>query len=578
MTKKNVNLDAIFESFYWNQPNESIEDFILTNITHRKLEKIVLSELLYFSHIYRMDKLSAYLLAKGADKAVIGSGIKSLGYCKFISENPNIPYSSCYSIAANYIVRCLVDRLGIYAKLPPVISFVGSNGKGSTLNFIKYLLTEAGYVVHAYTKPHVIRTNEEMVVANKEIEDAVLYKNLCTAKKVYDTLFQDPDFIRELKNKLELDKERGYVNLNFARLRSSWFKFPAFLLACADSHADFLLLEAHCGGEFDVTNVFNKHDTVITKVFYSYDHRDMLGKNITEMASTKARIVSPNSCVIIAQQDPEVFDIIKSTVTEAKPANIFAQNHGDWGIKKISNNKYSFAGFGSTLTIKPPKQLLGEHQLTNAATAIAFLYAKGFRFSSALINRAIAKTTFLGRLQRLPTGLIKKYLPKGIEIILDWGKNSQGLKQTKIFLESQKKKYTYTIASIDTDEELVECFKTISSFSDKVINIPWIYTTYTKDVFRSVVKKKCLYYNSLSGALKFVSNDIKKQKLNPKKVRLLLTTTNTDSIGYLYVINGNIKKTSSKGDKIFAIQNEKNLDRHDFLYTYGHKTKIGYIE
>lgn len=578
MIKKNVTLDDIFESFYWNTSDKSKELFILNNLPYLQLDKNTLTELLYFAHMYYMDKLASLLIKKGADKTVIGTGIKSLGFSKFISENPNIPYSACYNVSANYIIRKIVEKLDIYDKLPPVISFVGSNGKGSTLNFLKYLFTEADYKVHVYTKPHVIRTNESMLIANKEIQDSVLYTNLHRAKEVYDELFKDPEFIKELNEKIKLDKLYGYEDLDLEKLCSSWFKFPAFLLACAKVPADVLLLEAYCGGEHDITNIFPVHDTIITKIFYSYDHRHMLGKNIEEMASTKARIVSEKSHVVISEQDENVFNIMKPLILQKNPALLFAQNQDDWSVRRISQNKFQFSGLGVNLCLDVPKSLLGEHQLTNAGTAIVYFISKGFCFSERMINKALSEATFLGRLQRLPKGKISKSFSKKVEFILDWGKNTQGLKQTKRFLESLPAKYTYTIASLDTDEQTIESFDIVDSFSNKVINIPWLYTTYTREVFRAKLKNNCIYHYSLSAALQFIKADMKKQKLKPQNTRIVITTLNTDSIGYIYIMNGHIRSKKMYKDNYFKKEDENKLKRHDFLYTYGHKTRIGYSE
>ena len=115
-------------------------------------------------------------------------------------------------------------------KLPPVIHIAGTNGKGSTLIFIKNIMQEHGLKVHCYTSPHLIRFNERIVISNKQINDHDLFNTLNEVIKINSN--EEITFF-ELTTAVAL--------LNFARKK-----------------ADFCLIETGLGGRLDATNTIKK--------------------------------------------------------------------------------------------------------------------------------------------------------------------------------------------------------------------------------------------------------------------------------------------------------------------------------
>ena len=123
-------------------------------------------------------------------------------------------------------------------KLPPVIHIAGTNGKGSTLIFIKKIIEECGLKVHCYTSPHLINFNERIVISNNQIKDDYLF-----------------EILQEV---LVINKNE---KISFFELTTA-----AAILAFSRNHADYCLVETGLGGRLDATNVIKlKLLNIITK-------------------------------------------------------------------------------------------------------------------------------------------------------------------------------------------------------------------------------------------------------------------------------------------------------------------------
>ncbi len=217
----------------------------------------------------------------------------------------------------------LLKKLGNpYLNLPPVIHVAGTNGKGSTIAFLKSLYEADGKTVHAYNSPHLITFNERITLSGRHIDDDRLIKYL--------------DLI-EITN-------------DGAPLTFFEYTTALALKAFADHSADVLLLETGLGGRLDCTNVIpNPIATIITSI--GYDHMDWLGANIETIAGEKAGIMKPNAPCFIAPQKYNV-----NHVFEAKAKQVGCDIH----FVERSNDL-------------PELGLIGEHQRDNASTALTVI-------------------------------------------------------------------------------------------------------------------------------------------------------------------------------------------------------------
>ena len=168
-------------------------------------------------------------------------------------------------------------------RLPPAVHIAGTNGKGSTLATLRACFETAGYRVHAYTSPHLVRFHERIRLADELIdEDALL------------ALLE------------ECERANGGEPITFFEITTA-----AAFLAFARTPADIILLETGLGGRLDTTNVVRRPAvTAITPV--SLDHQAFLGDTIAAIAGEKAGILKPGVPAIIGPQPEEGERVIEA--------------------------------------------------------------------------------------------------------------------------------------------------------------------------------------------------------------------------------------------------------------------------
>jgi dihydrofolate synthase/folylpolyglutamate synthase len=327
-------------------------------------------------------------------------------------------------------------------KLPPTIHIAGTNGKGSTLSFLRSIFHENGYKIHAYTSPHLVNFNERIVICDEEISDDFL--NQC---------------LEECKKKAEIEPK---IPLTFFE----GITVAAFL-AFSLKKADVLLLETGMGGRLDATNVLDEVlCSIITPI--SFDHVDFLGKTLAKIAFEKAGIIKKNCPVIISKQKISALKTIENQAFEKK-SKTFIFNK-DFKVKKTKLG-FLFEGLNEK-TEFPMPSLIGNHQIENAATAIAaILSQKKFKIDLEKIKIALTKTKWQARLQKIDSGRFFKILPKNYELYLDGSHNLQGATTIEKFLSSQKNKKIFVIFSMLQDKDCEGFLRKISNKIDKLITV-----------------------------------------------------------------------------------------------------------
>lgn len=278
-------------------------------------------------------------------------------------------------------------------KLPPVVHVAGTNGKGSTLAFLRAMLEAAGYKVHVYTSPHLVCFNERIVLAGKQIDDALLTQTLDECKAAAEGL-----------------------TLTFFEGTTA-----AAILAMSRVPADIVLLETGLGGRLDATNVIeNPALTILTSI--SFDHMEFLGDTIEKIAFEKAAIMKKQVPCVVAQQKPEVMEVIRH-VAEQKSAMLFAQGYG-WRIERQGSDIF-YISSRQKIALKE-LSLEGVHQHLNAGAAIACMeYLPNVSFTAADIQKGLSSAKWPARLQRITTGPLKKYVSVTSDIFLDGGHNPE---------------------------------------------------------------------------------------------------------------------------------------------------------
>jgi dihydrofolate synthase/folylpolyglutamate synthase len=292
----------------------------------------------------------------------------------------------------------VLDRLGHpEKKLPPIIHVAGTNGKGSTIAFMRAMLEAAGARVHVYTSPNLVRMNERFRLGRAGggvlVSDAELVAALTTCEHA-----------------------NGNAPITVFEIETA----AAFLLF-ADHDADALLLEVGLGGRLDATNVVpSPLASVITPV--SMDHMDFLGDTLEKIASEKAAILRPGTPAVIGRQTEGPLSVIIERATETgAPLHVAGQ---DW-IASEERGRLVYQDAHGLLDLPGPR-LFGRHQIDNAGTAIAALRAAGFMLPVSAYEQGLVRAEWPARMQRLAAGGIVAQAPEGSEVWLDGAHNPDG--------------------------------------------------------------------------------------------------------------------------------------------------------
>jgi dihydrofolate synthase/folylpolyglutamate synthase len=289
-------------------------------------------------------------------------------------------------------MQLLLQRLGHpERKLPPVIHVAGTNGKGSTIAYLRAILEAAQLRVHAYTSPSLVRINECFRLG--AAGGGVLVRN------------------EELRAVLEhCERANAGAPITLFEIETA----AAFCLF-AQHPADVVLLEVGLGGRLDATNVIESPlATVIAPV--SMDHTEFLGDTLTTIAGEKAAIIKRHVPVICAEQSPDA-----ATVIEAQARRMHAPLYSagqEWHVS-VERGRLVYQDERGLMDLAAPK-LFGRHQFDNAGLAIATLRALDtLKVDSAAYEAGIVGAEWPARMQRLAAGALVDQAPPGSEVWLD---------------------------------------------------------------------------------------------------------------------------------------------------------------
>jgi dihydrofolate synthase/folylpolyglutamate synthase len=276
-------------------------------------------------------------------------------------------------------------------KLPPVVHVAGTKGKGSTVATMRACLEAAGYRVHAYISPHLVRFHERIRVAGRLIDEEALIALL-----------------------EECERASGDAPITFFEITTA-----AAFLAFARNPADIVLLEVGLGGRLDATNVVRRPAvTAITPV--SLDHQGFLGETIPEIAGEKAGILKPSVTAVVGPQPVEAESVVEARAA-AIGAPLYRWRNEWWCEAAGSGMRYTGQRWDFDL---PLPSLIGAHQIINAGTAIACLdQLVDFSVTREAISSGLRHIDWPARLQLLRWGPLIDAVPSDWEVWLDGGHN-----------------------------------------------------------------------------------------------------------------------------------------------------------
>jgi len=261
------------------------------------------------------------------------------------------------------------------------VHIAGTNGKGSVAAMVASALSGCGYTTGLYTSPHLISLNERIGVDGKLISNDELIA-----------------LVEKLKPEVEIvDKKATYGRLTtFEFLTALGFAY------FEQKGAEFQVLEVGLGGRLDATNVTNPEVCIITPI--NFDHMEVLGNSLAEIAAEKAGIIKPGSTVVISPQLDEAAEVIKQTCQRCRVQLITVGTDVTWQGLGFDLGRQLLGVQGRKDNYELSIPLLGQHQLDNAATAVAALEVladRGFNISRQGIVGGLGRVSWPGRLQVL---------------------------------------------------------------------------------------------------------------------------------------------------------------------------------
>lgn len=359
-------------------------------------------------------------------------------------------------------VAALLDRLGRpQDRLPPVIHVGGTNGKGSTVAFLRAMLEAGGKAVHVYTSPHLVRFHERIRLARpgggRFVDEAELAATLEECERVNDG-----------------------APITFFEMTTA----AAFLLFSRHP-ADVLLLEVGLGGRFDATNVVAQPlASVVTTV--SMDHMEFLGDTIEKIAGEKAGIFKRGCPAVVGFQGDAAREVLEREARRVGAKPTLADR--DFFIRE-EHGRLLFEDEAGLLDLPLPR-LAGRHQHQNAATAIATLRAvtrgldvggldmSGLNMGGlevGALERGLQTVEWPARLQRLTKGQLVELAPGGAELWLDGGHNEDGgraLGQAMADLEEKSPRPLILICGTLTTKDTTAFLRAFAGLAQEVLAVP----------------------------------------------------------------------------------------------------------
>ncbi|OGO44796.1 MAG: hypothetical protein A2Z05_03155, partial [Chloroflexi bacterium RBG_16_60_22] len=272
----------------------------------------------------------------------------------------------------------LLEGLGNPQHAARTVHVAGTKGKGSTAAMIASVLVQAGRRTGLYTSPHLLSFTERIQVDGKPIAGA-------DWARLTESLVPHVEAV---------NREGAFGELTTFEI------LTALAFACfREVGAEFQVVEVGLGGRLDATNVVRPQVCVMTSI--SYDHMDVLGDTLTKIAGEKAGIIKPGAAVVAAPQFPEAMAVIERVCRERGVPLVRVGEDVTWRAGAFSPEGQSFRvkGLKGEYDLRIP--LLGEHQLENAAAAVAAVEALDAAIPAAAVVDGLARVKWPGRLHVL---------------------------------------------------------------------------------------------------------------------------------------------------------------------------------
>jgi dihydrofolate synthase/folylpolyglutamate synthase len=330
--------------------------------------------------------------------------------------------------------RALLDAVGRPYERYPVLHVGGTNGKGSTAAILASILREAGHTVGLYTSPHLVDFTERIRLNGEPVssDDVV-------------------SLAEELRARIPVDVDPTFFEFTTAM---------AFL-AFARARVDVAVIEVGMGGRLDATNVVRPLVSVVTNV--DLDHQRYLGDSVAAIAREKAGIIKPGVPVVTAASGTALAVLEERARADGAPLTVVGR---DVRVEGDSPAVFSYRGVAGRIdNLTCP--LLGRHQLTNAATALAaaeLARAGGLSIPVEAIRHGVARVRWEGRLE------VIRSRPR---MVVDGAHNAAGAAALAEFLAAERAagriRRLIVVFGILADKDLPAIIARVGALADEVV-------------------------------------------------------------------------------------------------------------
>ncbi len=358
-------------------------------------------------------------------------------------------------------MEAMLKELGHPERKLKAIHLAGTNGKGSTLTYLKAIFGEAGYSVGTYTSPAIQKINDKIQLNGKEISDedfAYLTEQLIPViEKLKQTSLGAPT--------------------EFEILTAMAFQYFATI-----AKPDIVLVETGLGGRLDSTNVITPILSIITSI--GHDHMDLLGDTISDVAREKAGIIKHQVPVISGCKQEEAIQVMKKR-SQKEAAELYQLGE-----------KFTCEQQGETFSFTYQKQcysnlktdMLGAHQQENAALAIMAVHCLikklDFNITENQIRLGLAKAKIANRIE-----IVKEHPT----MIFDGGHNREGMEALSSTLASsfRDKRITVLFCAMK-DKDIKAMLHPITVVASEVVltSFPYDRAMDPQDAFKIFPHKK----------------------------------------------------------------------------------------
>ena len=316
-------------------------------------------------------------------------------------------------------IQALLDKVENPEKKVPVIHIAGTNGKGSTVAYLRSIFIEAGVTVGSFTSPYIEEFNERIAIDAQPIPDSALIHYV----EKYQPIVAD------------LDDQPAIGGITEFEILTA-----IMLDYFAEEAVDVAIVEVGLGGLLDSTNVVSPILTAITTI--GYDHMEILGDTLNEIAQQKAGIIKKNIPVVTGNiTKGPLIEIVEKAVAETAKIYRYGEEYQVDYLRPDPNwgELFSFTDSAGKLTsLKVP--LWGRHQVENAGVAIMLYHlyceGQGLPFEERTIQKGLANAQWPARMEKISDEPL---------IVMDGAHNGHAIKRLAEYMKREFRGYTIRI-------------------------------------------------------------------------------------------------------------------------------------